>query len=73
MASIEAAGIIAKHLSETLNQKISILDVHDEMFLIECGMSGKNKELSQMVGLIMRDNMKPANETSKKKLQKRLK
>lgn len=73
MASIQAASIIAAHLTDLLNQKINVLEVHDEMFLIELGQKGKNKSLSKMVAQIMKDNMTPANKSSEEKLQRRVK
>lgn len=58
MAHIGAAKIIASYLTDFLGTKIDIMKVHDEMFLIEHKMEGKDKTLNQFVKKIMEDNMK---------------
>lgn len=73
MASIQAAIIIAKHLSDLLNTKISSMTVFDEMFLIEMGQCGKDKILNQYIKKIMADNMKPKNQTDYKRLTNQIK
>jgi hypothetical protein len=68
MASIGAAGIIAKHLTDLLNTKIDIMVVFDEMFLIEHGQCGKDKILNKYIKKIMADNMTAKNKTDYQRL-----